>query len=216
MTDSSEEDGLGKPLARDIKKRRLIPAKYGFDTPEVNKLIESKIPEFAQHRAAGHTGLQAMKMMYPDKPLEEQKLLLNKFVRSPAARDAVRQCRRKLFDRSSILKTVDMDFIKKEYLSVYDEARDAGDRNNALRVLESLGKHLGMFIERSESKLLIDGNLTVTHDAIDQDLQQLAKASGLELEFIDGIFEEITSRPVGLPSEDEALPAPLGEEPAES
>lgn len=62
--------------------------------------------------------------------------------------------------------------IVNKFLTTYDTAMQEGDLTNANRALENLGKHLGMFVERS----MVEQKITMSQDQIDA---ELAKYQGV-------------------------------------
>lgn len=68
-------------------------------------------------------------------------------------------------------------------LEVYEAAMQESDYTNANRAMETVGKHLGMFVDRSEQKVtqLTKGD---EPEAVKQDINRLAEVIGLKV--VDG------------------------------
>lgn len=70
------------------------------------------------------------------------------------------------------------DKVVEMILSVYKAAFDGGKFDQANKAAELLGKYLGMFVDKSETKQLV-----VTDEAkLDQDIQRFAKIAGIKIE----------------------------------
>jgi len=78
------------------------------------------------------------------------------------------------------LGALTVEYVENEFLNVYEEARSASDRPNALRALENLGKYLGMFQDKKGGDTY-NTIVNVSPDQIDADLERLARAAGVEL-----------------------------------
>lgn len=78
-----------------------------------------------------------------------------------------------------------VEYVESEFLSVYEEARSEGDRSNALRALESLGKYLGMFHEQKIGGDTYNTIIAATPELIDKEIERLAKAAGVRLIAMD-------------------------------
>jgi hypothetical protein len=66
---------------------------------------------------------------------------------------------------------IERDWIERELLANYVEANAAGDRNNAIKILQLLGTDVGMFVQRKE---VLSGKLDVMKEASDVIKQQIA------------------------------------------
>ena len=178
----SSESGI-----MDFKK--VVPTKR-YNNEEIAK----KAPEYAKLIETGHTPEDAVALLIPGIPPSKRRFVAEKFNKNPTLRALIAAEREKLIEQSSSqLVELNAEFVKKEYLDVYKESRENGDRGNALRALDALGRHFGMFIERSESRLIIDGQLNVSHETIDDDLRRLALTNGVKIEVIDDAeFEDIS------------------------
>ena len=68
-------------------------------------------------------------------------------------------------------------------LEVYDAAMQESDYTNANRAMESVGKHLGMFVDRSEQKVtqLTKGD---EPEEVKRDIHRLAEVIGFKV--VDG------------------------------
>ncbi len=68
-------------------------------------------------------------------------------------------------------------------LEVYEAAMQESDYTNANRAMETVGKHLGMFVDRSEQKVtqLTKGD---EPEVVKQDINRLAEVIGLKV--VDG------------------------------
>lgn len=72
---------------------------------------------------------------------------------------------------------------------VYKHALDNGDYTNANRSIEAVAKHLGMFVDRTESKIKMSSFSNDTDkDAVEKDIAKLAEIAGLKV--ISGGKEE--------------------------
>ncbi len=67
---------------------------------------------------------------------------------------------------------INIDEIVEKFLTTYHQAMSAEDFTNANRSLENLGKHLGMFIEKS----LVEQKITMSADQLDA---EIAKYQGI-------------------------------------
>ena len=72
---------------------------------------------------------------------------------------------------------------------VYQHALNNGDYTNANRSIEAVAKHLGMFVDRTESKIKMSSFSNDTDkDAVEKDIAKLAEIAGLKV--ISGGKEE--------------------------
>jgi len=87
--------------------------------------------------------------------------------------------------REQALKDIKVDAEKviDRVLEVYDSAMQESDFTNANRAMETIGKHLGMFVDRSEQKVtqLTKGDEPET---VKQDIHRLAEVIGFKV--VDG------------------------------
>ena len=87
--------------------------------------------------------------------------------------------------REQALKEVKVNAEKvlDKVMEVYDSAMQESDFTNANRAMETIGKHLGMFVDRSEQKVtqLTKGD---EPEAVKQDIQRLAEVIGFKV--VDG------------------------------
>ena len=67
---------------------------------------------------------------------------------------------------------INIDEIVEKFLTTYHQAMASEDFTNANRSLENLGKHLGMFIEKS----LVEQKITMSTDQLDA---EIAKYQGI-------------------------------------
>lgn len=94
--------------------------------------------------------------------------------------------------REAVMK--DTEFNVTEVLSaffdVYKESRTYKDRPSALRALENIAKHLGMFVARTETTMTLTGMSNAPEDLPGQ-LEKLAKAAGVTLIMEDESAEKV-------------------------
>jgi len=69
-------------------------------------------------------------------------------------------------DKTMEKLVVKVEDIIEKFMSTYNQAMEAADFTNANRALENLGKHLGMFIERS----LVEQKITMSADELDREI----------------------------------------------
>lgn len=68
---------------------------------------------------------------------------------------------------------------------VYQHSLSNGDYSNANRSIEAVAKHLGMFVDRTESRVKLSSfNNETDHDSVQGDIAKLAEIAGLKV--IDG------------------------------
>ena len=74
------------------------------------------------------------------------------------------------------------DKVLNSFKEVYDDALNNGDYTNCNRSLESIAKHLGMFIDRMESKIKY-GHLESgdTQEDVNRDIERLAEIAGFKV-----------------------------------
>lgn len=69
-------------------------------------------------------------------------------------------------DKTMEKLVVKVEDIIEKFMTTYNQAMDAGDFTNANRALENLGKHLGMFVERS----LVEQKISMSADELDREI----------------------------------------------
>jgi len=69
-------------------------------------------------------------------------------------------------DKTMEKLVVKVEDIIEKFMTTYNQAMDSGDFTNANRALENLGKHLGMFVERS----LVEQKITMSADELDREI----------------------------------------------
>ena len=69
--------------------------------------------------------------------------------------------------------------------NVYDQAMDNDDYTNANRSMETIARHLGMFVDKSEQRVKLSHfSNQDSEDKIEKDIENLAEAVGLRV--VDG------------------------------
>ena len=69
-------------------------------------------------------------------------------------------------DKTMEKLVVKVEDIIEKFMTTYNQAMDSADFTNANRALENLGKHLGMFVERS----LVEQKITMSADELDREI----------------------------------------------
>ena len=69
-------------------------------------------------------------------------------------------------DKTMEKLVIKVEDIIEKFMTTYNQAMDSADFTNANRALENLGKHMGMFVERS----LVEQKITMSADELDREI----------------------------------------------
>lgn len=173
-------DKLPSLLDNPNRSTRLAkPPVPKIPTEKMEKFVEALLGGMSKQdasRAAGAPGDNDAKLLrYADAMLEK-----------PAVQDLLQRAREAAMGKMTAkLGALTVEFVETEFLAVYEEARLNGDRPNALRALENLGKYLGMFKEKTGGDTY-NTIINTSPDQVNAELERLAKAAGVEIKVIEG------------------------------
>ena len=72
-----------------------------------------------------------------------------------------------------------IEWVVEEYMDLYKRAKEAQDLGTAKQTLDSLGKYLGMFVDK---KISVNQNIDATNmDDLDREIARLASVAGINI-----------------------------------